>query len=349
MNFKYKKYYKTYFLTAIFLLIITIISVTNFGTTDVSFLDTSKIILSKIPIIHKFINMDGIKDTSTTIVINLRLPRILLAAVVGAALSVVGAAFQGIFRNPMADPYVLGISSGAALGATIAIVMGSSAYKFGISLTALFAFIGAMITVVIVYSMTATKGKTPTTMLLLAGIAISFFLSSLISLVKIFNREHLEAIMRWTMGSLTAASYKEVIFLTPIVIIGVGIIYAFSRDLNIMLTGEENAKTLGIEVEVVKKIVLLVSTLLVAVVVSVSGIIGFIGLIIPHTIRLIFGSDYKVVTFLSAFLGAIFLVICDTIARSIAPPMEIPVGIITSLFGVPFFIYLLFKNKGKVS
>lgn len=332
----------------IVLLLLIIIGSTNIGVANISFVQTTKIILSKIPLINKLILLDNIKESSVIIILKLRLPRIILACLVGAGLSIVGASFQGMFKNPMADPYVLGISSGAALGATLTIVFGIERHVVGISVTALCAFIGAVITTLTVYNVARVGNKIPSTSLLLSGVAISFLLSSLISLIMTFKREHIERIVMWTMGSVSTASWNQVLVLLPIVVVSTIILYFFSRDLNVFLLGEDNARTMGIEVEKLKKYILLLCTLQVAVAVSVSGIIGFVGLIVPHGVRIITGSDNRIVIPFSALGGAIFLVICDTIARSIVPPVEIPVGIITSIFGVPFFMYLLYKTKKKV-
>lgn len=342
-----KSYYKRVFAIGVFILIIAIIASANFGVADISFKQTALIVISKIPILNKFVSTGGIKPTSIIILLNLRLPRILLACLVGAALSVVGTSFQGIFKNPMADPFVLGVSSGAALGATIAMVFLSGTHFFGMSLVAFAAFIGAIITTFLVYNIARVGTKVPVATLLLAGIAINYLLSSIISLLMTFNSDNIEKIVMWTMGSFSTAGWNEVILLFIIIVPSILFIFTFSRDLNIMLLGEDNARSLGIDVNGFKKHIFIISTLMVAAVVSVSGIIGFVGLIVPHAIRMIFGSDNRVVIPFSALGGAIFLIICDTLARVIVPPSEIPVGIITSIFGVPFFIYLLYRTKKK--
>ncbi|MBU3143654.1 iron ABC transporter permease [Clostridium sp. CF012] len=342
-----KSYYKRVFAIGVFLLIFVIIAAANFGVADISFKQTALIVISKIPIVNTLVSTGGIKSTSIIILLNLRLPRILLACLVGAALSVVGTSFQGIFKNPMADPFVLGVSSGAALGATITMVFLKEVHFFGMSMVALTAFIGAIITTFLVYNIARVGTKVPVATLLLAGIAINYLLSSIISLMMTFNRDNIEKIVMWTMGSFSTAGWNEVILLSIIVIPSILFISTFSRDLNIMLLGEDTARSLGIDVNGFKKYIFVISTLMVAAVVSVSGIIGFVGLIVPHAIRMIFGSDNRVVIPFSALGGAIFLIICDTFARVVVPPSEIPVGIITSIFGVPFFIYLLYRTKKK--
>ena len=342
-----KNYYRRFFILCLFILIIVIIAAANFGVANISFKQTTLIVMSKIPIVNNFVSLEGIKSTSVIILLNLRLPRILLSCLVGAALSVVGTSFQGIFKNPMADPFVLGVSSGAALGATITMVFLKESHLFGISMIALSAFMGAIITTFLVYNIARVGTKVPVTTLLLAGVAINYLLSSIISLMMTFNRDNIEEIVMWTMGSFSTAGWNDVILLFIIVVPSILFISTFSRDLNVMMLGEDSARSLGIDVNGFKKYIFVISTLMVAAVVSVSGIIGFVGLIVPHAIRMIFGSDNRVVVPFSAIFGAMFLIVCDTLARVVVPPSEIPVGIITSIFGVPFFVYLLYKTKKK--
>jgi iron complex transport system permease protein len=343
-----KKHYKTAFTAGVIILLLAGAGAAALGTASISFSQTVLIMLSRIPLINTFVSLQGIKETSVIIILNLRLPRIILASLVGAGLSVVGTSFQGIFKNPMADPYILGISSGAALGATLAVVSGIETSVLGMSFTAICAFSCAIVTTAVVYNIAKIGNKVPVITLLLSGIAISSFISSIISLIMTFRRDNIERIVMWTLGGLNAANWDQVKLVFPAVVITTLVLYMFSRDLNIMLLGEESAKNLGVEVEKVKKIILVLCTLMVAAVVSVSGIIGFAGLIIPHAVRMLFGADNRIVIPFSALGGAIFLIICDTIARSLVPPVEIPLGIVTSIFGVPFFIYLLYRSKKKV-
>ncbi|MEA4825595.1 MAG: iron ABC transporter permease [Clostridium sp.] len=342
-----KGYYKRNFFLGCIILVMTILVATYVGVANISLKQTSLIILNKIPVLGKYIDLGDIKSTSSIIILNVRLPRVIMAAIIGAGLSVSGASFQALFKNPMADPYILGVSSGAALGATIAMLLGLGTTFLGFSFITLAAFLGAITTTLIVYSIARVGNKVPNITLLLAGIAMTFLLSSIISLIMIFKRDQIENIVMWTMGSVSTASWSQVKLLMPFTIVGIIIIFLFSRDLNIMLLGDDTAKNLGIEVDKVRKILLFICTVLVAGIVSVSGIIGFIGLIIPHIVRIIFGVNYRTVILFSALYGSIFLIFCDTIARTIVDPMEIPVGIVTSIFGVPFFMYLLYKAKKK--
>ncbi|ADL53578.1 FecCD family ABC transporter permease [Clostridium cellulovorans] len=331
---------KFFFVVSCIVLFFTIILCSNFGSADIDVYSTVKIILKKIPLINELIDTNNIDSVKSTIILKIRLPRILAATLVGAGLSVVGTSFQGMFKNPMADPYVLGISSGAALGATIGIILGVT--------PTIFAFIGSLAVTIIVYGVAKVGNKLPTVNLLLAGISISYFISALISLLMILNREKIEKVILWTMGSVSSAGWRQVVILSITVIIGSIIIYVFSKDLNVILVGEETAKSLGIEVEKVKKVLIIVASFMVAVIVSSSGTIGFVGLIIPHMIRLIIGPDNRRVIPFSAIFGGIFLVLCDTFARTAVEPTELPVGAITALIGAPLFIYLLYKSKRKI-
>ena len=343
-----KKHYKYKLILMVIILFCLIVLCSTLGTAKISLEESLNIILSHIPIIGNYFHNKAFLATHNLIIFNIRLPRIILSAMVGMGLSIVGASFQAMFKNPMADPYVLGVSSGAAFGAAIAIVTGLNNSFSGVGAVTILAFIGAILTTFIVYSAAMIDKRVPTNTLLLAGISISFLLSSMISLLMVFNRQNVEKIVFWTMGSLSTANWKQVGILLPVVLVGFLILLAFSRDLNIMLTGDDSAKSLGIEVENLKKIILIVSSLVVAACVSVSGVIGFVGLIIPHIIRIIFGADHRILIPFSALGGAIFMILSDTLARTLVSPAEIPVGAITSLIGAPYFMYLLVKNKKKV-
>lgn len=349
MSLIYKrKYYKTLFVIMLFLLLMLIFFTSTLGVAKIPFVQAVKIIMSRIPIFKNFVSLNGIRNSFTLIVLKIRLPRIILSALVGMALAGSGVVFQAIFKNPMADPYVIGISSGAAFGATIAIILGLQSSILGLWALNIMAFIGAIGTTIVVYNISRIGNSTPVVTLLLAGIAISFFLSSTISLLMTLKRDQIENIVFWTMGSVAAASWKHIIITMPIVLIGCMVLIIFTRDLNIMLMGEDTAKNLGIEVETLKKILLVLGSIIAASAVAVSGIIGFVGIIVPHIVRLIVGPDHRVLLPFSLLAGAIFLILSDTIARLLIPPIEIPLGVITSLFGAPYFIYLLYKKKKKV-
>jgi iron complex transport system permease protein len=273
------------------------------------------------------------------IVFDLRLPRILLGILVGAALSVSGASFQALLRNPLADPYVLGVSSGAALGSILALIIAP-----GIALiTPLGAFIGAAATIAGVYFLGRREGQLDSTTLLLGGIICASFFSAIIMfLMTTLTGRDLRGMAFWLMGDLSTpvSSTMQWIF-TVALLAGIGAIYSTSADLNLMLTGEREAIHLGVDVTRVKLVVYVCASLLTALAVSASGAIGYVGLLVPHVVRLIFGSDYRLLIPASALCGAIAIVLADTLARTIVPPTELPVGAMTAMAGAPVFIYLL--------
>ncbi|MDD1779449.1 MAG: iron chelate uptake ABC transporter family permease subunit [Candidatus Helarchaeota archaeon] len=279
-----------------------------------------------------------------TIVLDIRLPRILLAILVGSALAVAGTTMQAMFRNPMASPYILGISSGAAFGAALAFVIGLNAL-LGISGVTLMAFIFTLLTTYLVYTIAKGGERTSVETLLLTGIAVGSFFSALVSLLMYISGEKLSTIWFWLMGGLWASDWNKLLFTTPFIILGIAALFLVSRHLNLLLMGEETALNLGLEVETFKKIIIILASLITAAAVSVCGIIGFIGLIIPHIMRILVGPDHRILLPASCLVGGLFLVWVDTLARTIIAPVELPVGIITALFGAPFFLYLLRKKK----
>lgn len=285
------------------------------------------------------------------IVWQVRLPRVFLAVVVGMALASAGAAFQGLFRNPMADPFVIGVSSGAAVGASLALFLSLSFSFMGLSSLTILGFIGALLTVLFVYNLARVDGYVAVSTLLLAGIATGSFLSAVVSLLIYFSRgvgDRMAAIVFWLMGGLGGANWSQVLSITPWVILGILVLVYYARDLNAMVLGEETAYNLGINVERTKKIILFTGSLLTAAAVSLTGIIGFVGLIVPHIVRLVIGADHRFLIPTSAIVGGLFLLLADTLARTILSPSEIPVGIITAFFGAPFFLFLLKKRKNQV-
>lgn len=321
---------------------------TTVGTASISFGDALKIVLSALPHIGDYVDISGIKASHVAIIKNIRLPRIIISALVGMALSISGAVLQGIFKNPMADPYVLGVSSGAAFGATLSIALGISFEFAGLSSTGLFAFVGAIGATMTVYGLSIKNNKADMTSLLLAGIAINFFLSSLISLIMTFNREQVEKIIFWTMGSVSAASWNHVAISLPLITAGCLLAMFFSRELNVMLMGDETASSLGVDVPRTRGILLVLASVVSAAAVSVSGIIGFVGLVIPHVVRIFAGPDHRTLMPLAIVSGAIFMMLADMLARTLASPSEIPIGVITAMLGAPYFIYLLNSTKNSI-
>ena len=272
----------------------------------------------------------------------LRLPRVLLSVVVGAVLSVCGAAYQSIFRNPLTDPYVLGVSSGASLGAAVAILVGLEAYLWGVGGCAL---VAALLTVLLIYKIASIGNRMHTTTLLLTGVCLTLLISSVISFLMVLNQEKMDSIIFWTMGSFGSATWTDVAIVAPVAVVGIGVVLYYSRDLNLLLAGSEAARSMGVEVERVKRMLLLFTTLMVAFAVSSCGVIGFVGLIVPHAVRLVAGPDNRRVVPYSIVCGALFVLVCDTLARTMLRPSELPVGSLTSIVGAPLFIYLLYRNK----
>lgn len=291
--------------------------------------------------------MDGVTcdDSIRFIIFEVRLPRIILAVLTGSLLSMAGAVYQAIFQNPMADPYVIGISSGAAFGATIAIIFLPPMMLLGNSIVSLAAFLSAILTSILVYFISKTKRGVDTFSLLLTGVVISTVLSSFISLMMLAHQDEAMKIMTWTMGSFNAKSWNHVITILIPTVIGIFFTIYHGKDLNILVMGEEEAMTMGLDTKRLKRNMLLICALLTSIAVSVSGIIGFVGLIVPHFIRLIFGSEHKFLLKASFVFGAIFMLLSDTIARSLLGGFEIPVGIITSLIGGPLFLILLVRYR----
>jgi len=291
--------------------------------------------------------MTGPGSTEHTIFYKIRLPRVLLGAIAGAGLAMVGAVMQGIFQNPLVDSYTLGMSSGASLGAVIAIVTGVSAKMPGVSTLSLFAFTGAVATLSFVYFLSSRSGKVSTSSLLLSGIVVSYFIAALISIIMMLNSDKIESIVFWNMGSIAGATWTKTAVATGVIVPCSFVLYYFWRELNMMSFGEESASSLGVNTAKTKIILLLTSSLIVGTVVSVGGTIGFVGLIAPHIARYFTGAENKKLLFLSALTGSVTLMLADTAGRLLTRPAEIPVGVMTAVIAGPLFIYLLRKNGRK--
>ena len=275
-------------------------------------------------------------DAGSTIFWQIRMPRVLLALLVGAALALAGAILQGLFLNPLTDPYVTGVSSGAALGATISFFFNMPAVPW----LSLFAVIGGVATLFFVYSLARKRGVLNIYQLLLGGVTISYLFLALVSVLMIKSGRDMHAIFYWLLGSFSGRGWTEV-KICAVVIPFLAVPFFFVDEMNILLQGEERALELGVNVELVKVVLFFVSAFVTAVAVSVSGIIGFIGLVVPHISRLITGPDHRKVLLMSVFIGAAVMALSDLIARVAFAPSEIPVGVVTIFFGAPFFIYLL--------
>ncbi|MDN4185773.1 MAG: iron ABC transporter permease [Dehalococcoides mccartyi] len=323
------------------LLLLAAIFAISFGSVEVPFFTTISIIISKIPFIH--ISPDWTVNTQT-IIWDIRLPRVLLAGVVGMALAVAGATYQGLFRNPLADPYLIGVAQGAAVGAVLGLILGIGFDILGIFATPLFAFVGAFGAVGVVYMLARVGNRLTVTTLILAGVALGSFLTAVVSYLITVSGDKIHSVMFWLMGSFSMAAWDSVKIVVPIVIIGTIVILLFARSLNLIQLGEEQAQELGVDVERMKIFLLTAATLITAAAVSFVGIIGFVGIIVPHAVRLIWGADYRFLLPLSALVGAVFMIMADIASRTLVAPNEIPVGAITALVGAPFFLYLLRKR-----
>ncbi len=284
------------------------------------------------------------------IFMRVRLPRVILAAIVGAALACAGVIFQALLRNPLADPYILGISSGAGLGTIIAVISGFSWTLWGRSPVAVFAFIGAMTTVWLVWMIGKLTGKNHVTGLLLAGVVISAIFSAMIMfLTSISRSKQVYATIFWLMGNIAEEDYLVLWVSSGCVLTGIIALFYISPQLNVISFGQSDARTMGINIGRIQTIAFAIAAAITAVAVSLSGLIGFIGLIVPHAIRLVFGPDHRQLLPLSAIFGAIFLVIADTVARIVVAPAQLPVGVVTAMIGGPFFLVLLIKYTRRIN
>jgi len=323
-------------------LIVIAVLAAGVGSVHIPLVTTFSILVDKLPLVDI---PQSWQSAVSTIVWEIRLPRVIMAALVGAALAVAGATYQGLFRNPLADPYLIGVAQGASLGAVIGFLLPATAQSLGVDIIPLFAFVGALVSTAVVYIL-ARVGKTvPVTTLILAGVALGALLGSIVSYLIIFSGEKMHGIIFWLMGSFALSQWSEVRIVLPYVVVGTAVIIIFSRMLNVVQLDEEQAQQLGVSVERFKLILLAAATLITAASVSFVGTIGFVGIIIPHTVRLIWGADHRFLLPLSMLTGAIFMILADLIARTAMAPTEIPIGVITAICGAPFFLYLLRRRK----
>jgi iron complex transport system permease protein len=291
----------------------------------------------------------GFNDQQSAILWQLRVPRVALAGLVGAMLSVAGAAYQGVFRNPLADPYLLGVAAGAGLGATIAIAVGPIAQDWFVDPLPLAAFVGALIGVSMTYLLgrTDTRGRTTAT-LILAGVATASFLTAIQTYVQQREDDTVRQVYSWILGQLTTASWREVFLVLPYLVVSVTVILLHRRLLDMLSVGDEEAASMGVDIDRVRLLVVVAASLGTAAAVSVSGLIGFVGVIVPHTVRLLVGTSYRLIVPLSIPFGAAFLILADLVGRSLVAPAEIPIGVITALLGAPFFLVVL-RRSGRAS
>jgi len=316
-----------------------------FGAVTIPLPDILKMALNKMAV---FDFSPMWKAVDETIIFQIRLPRVVGGALVGAALATAGVLFQGLLRNPMADPYIIGTSAGAALGATIAMMLPINLAFLGFGLVPVAAFIGALATVILVYNLARVGGKTPIISMLLAGFVVSALLAAIMAFMMSMSDRfglNLHSVYSFLMGHISVTSWGQLAVVAPLVIGGIIGARFFVFHLNAFSLGEEGAAYLGIEIERDKMFILALGSLLTAAAVSISGLVSFVGLVVPHAVRLSLGPDHRLLLPASALAGAAFLVMADLLARLILAPVEIPVGVITAIIGAPFFIYLLRHTK----
>ena len=329
----------------IVLMLLVLVLATSIGSVSVPFTTTFSILSDKLPFADITPTWEPNIDT---IIFDIRLPRVILAGLVGAALAIAGATYQGLFRNPLADPYLIGVAQGASLGAVVGFLLPVTWNLAGFGVVPIFAFVGALLATTTVYLL-ARVGKTlPVTTLILAGVALSALLSSIVSYLVITSGESLRGIIFWLMGSFALSDWSEVRVVFPYVAVGSIVLMLFGRMLNVMQLDEEQAQQLGVNVERLKIILLAAATLITAASVSFVGTIGFVGIIIPHAVRLVWGSGHRSLLPLSILVGAIFMILTDLLARTVMAPTEIPIGVITAICGAPFFLYLLRRRKKAI-
>jgi len=314
------------------------------GAVDLDARSVLLSVLDRVP----FVDVDsGLNDRQEAILWELRMPRVALGGIVGAMLAVAGGSYQGSFRNPLADPYLLGAAAGAGLGATIAFVYGGVLPSGPIDTLPLLTFVGGVGGVAVTYAIGYSEkaGRTPVT-LILAGVAVAAFLTAVQTYLQQRNAETLREVYGWILGRLSTVGWGEVWLVLPYVVVSTIVILFGARRLDVLSVGDDEAVTLGVDPSRVRLVMVLAATLGTAAVVAVSGLIGFVGIIIPHAVRIVFGSSYRVVLPLSVVFGATFLILADLLARTVAAPAEIPIGVVTAFFGAPFFAIVLRSSRG---
>jgi len=312
------------------------------GPVGIPPVTVAKVLVSHFPLVDLAQDWPEAWDT---ILWDIRAPRVLLAGIVGASLAVSGATYQGMFRNPLADPYLIGVASGAGLGATIVLVSGAPNQVFGVSLLPAAAFVGAIIAVTTAYLIARTSGGLPLTTLILAGVAIASLASAVTILLMMRSDANIRPIFSWLLGGFISAQWSHslmvLIYVTPSVLV----VMLYGRVLNVLQLDEEHAQHLGVNGERTKIVLLVAASLTTAAAVSFTGLIGFVGLIAPHAVRLIWGVDHRLLLPMAALVGAAFLILADLVARTAVSPAELPVGVVTAFCGAPFFLYLLRRRR----
>ncbi len=290
----------------------------------------------------------GLSETGQAILWQVRAPRVVLGAVVGATLALSGAAYQGVFNNPLADPFLLGVSAGAGLGATLAVAGGLPIVGGGVGLLPVAAFVGALLAVAVTYLLGRSVGGRSTASLLLAGVAVAAFGTSVQSYVQQRHQETIRQVYSWLLGDLSSAGWREIAGIAPYVLVGWIVVLAHRRLLDVLRLGDAESRSLGVRTARVRLTVVVAATVATAAAVAVSGLIGFVGIVVPHAVRMVVGSANAVVLPLSALVGAAFLVLADVVARTAASPAEVPIGVVTALVGAPFFALVLRTRRREL-
>jgi iron complex transport system permease protein len=307
--------------------------------TGLAAISIGSVSISADHIIRALLGAEGVPEAERMIVLDIRLPRLLLAMCVGAGLSVAGLVFQALLRNPLAEPYILGISSGGTAGTLLALM-----FSLGAVATSLASFAGSALVMVLVYSVAQKRGQMDSHTLLMAGVMIGAFFNAVVLLIIAIMNQELRNAFLWLMGNLSTATPESTLIVAPLVVGASFLLLFLAKSYNLIATGDESALQLGVDIRAVKRLSYLVSSFITGLVVSVSGVIGFVGLIIPHICRMLFGPDHRLLIPASFLTGALFLVLADLLARTLLAPVEIPVGAVTAAIGAPVFIYLLRKT-----
>ncbi|MDP2327240.1 MAG: iron ABC transporter permease [Dehalococcoidia bacterium] len=328
-------------LAALALIVIAVLASTQ-GAAAIPPWTATLMLLDRLPLL----SIDtGASEAWQRILFDIRLPRVFAAALVGAALATSGSAYQGVFRNPLADPFLLGVASGAALGAAIAIMSPLPIDSWGFGWVPAFAFVGATVAVASVYLVARTGASVDDRSLILAGIALSAMFGGVTSFLLLTGGQRAQPIFEFIFGGFNTSSWERIAFALPYLAVGAVVIALHARALNVMQLDEEQARHLGVDVARTKVIVLVAASLMAATAVAVAGTIGFVGLVVPHAIRIMFGMDYRRTLLASALVGASFMIVVDLFSRLVIAPQEVPVGIVTSMLGGPFFLYLMRRRR----
>ncbi len=330
------------FVWCFLLLIVAILLSAAIGAVAIHPFDVARIIASRLPFLQV---RPTWPSTYETILFDIRLPRTVLILLAGAALSGSGAAYPGLFRNPLADPYIIGVASGAGLGAVIAMALQWPATILGALVIPIAAFIGALITVGVVYELSRRGRSTPVATLILAGVAIGSFTTAITTFLMLSSQVELRRAISWMLGGFAFGGWLPVIAIVPYIVCGLVLLSLMGRALNVLQFGDDQAQQLGLRVDRAKVIVVIAASLATAAAVAFAGIIGFVGLAVPHVVRLLWGGDYRRLIPLSIVAGAALLLLADILARTIIAPQEVPLGVVTAMFGAPFFLWLLRRTK----